>query len=802
MDNPLGKKDSNGQIMRTGLTYEIAVQNSKKGCSKVVDDNGEPLVVYHGVRYGNPDLRFTTFKTVSDGDSYPGSYFTDNKRVAIDYANSHKLSANPNGKYKKYNKNHLYECFLNFRKSFVFEGEFNTYEILLDEISDFISRILPIEIKNKGVIIKNIIDAPHGEYYKYPHCNIYIAFNPEQIKLADGSNTTFDAHNADIRFENGGEIRKVPMDFNTEFDYTWGDKIKGTDQIIVAHSTSSNLLPYIQKNGLKIDTVPVWEDTTKGKIYFELDPTKSYLGENVYGWKAVQKFGGVNVTLFVKVRKSDLHADTDDSQLGIKYQKNQKSCHKDIPAENIIGARFLMIDVKREDFTEFAKLFDDNNSFAAGGQVKGYAGRISENLTHMGTEATEWTAVPIIGFNEIEVNGKEKKMPLFDFPKGYSKAPTLYPMNTTGDYNCELCSKSGITTVYHIQNDKKKWVLSVGSECVTHFGPGVSGKDNERAFKIQAAKLLDADLVKFQKIIFTTFSAIKDTGYGRKERYWKSFYVGGGQDTDYFKQKHDAIVQIDPILLFKDHKLSETLYWHYVYNSIPSFNFESQVSGRHITAKEDAIIETEKKLLSWYTRNEKFATAFLQQLVAVLNLYKKELPEGTDISSAYLESLNSKQNREQNFAEGGTVNDKIFTGQEVWQSAMQAGSENNEALNDLEDTIKSNSYTVKKISISQLCDNDVDLKNYINNEKPEKLKYRPIVQPVIIGNISRGGPIIKNTVIDGFHRILQAIHNGDTDIIAYVPVKKEFKNGGVIPLKLNGFQIENITIKLKEKYLA
>ena len=38
---------------------------------------------------------------------------------------------------------------------------------------------------------------------KKPFFNINV-YNPNQIKLADGTNTTFDKKNNDIRFEKGG----------------------------------------------------------------------------------------------------------------------------------------------------------------------------------------------------------------------------------------------------------------------------------------------------------------------------------------------------------------------------------------------------------------------------------------------------------------------------------------------------------------------------------------------------------------------------------------------------------------------
>jgi hypothetical protein len=34
-----------------------------------------------------------------------------------------------------------------------------------------------------------------------------IAFQPKQIKLADGTNTTFDINNPDIRYKQGGKVK-------------------------------------------------------------------------------------------------------------------------------------------------------------------------------------------------------------------------------------------------------------------------------------------------------------------------------------------------------------------------------------------------------------------------------------------------------------------------------------------------------------------------------------------------------------------------------------------------------------------
>ena len=77
-----------------------------------------------------------------------------------------------------------------------------------------------------GIIIKNIVDTleqgddftdeEYDEWIKKYCSDIYIVVNSNQIKLADGTNTTFDANNPDIRFEEGGGV-----DDNTE---TWRNK--------------------------------------------------------------------------------------------------------------------------------------------------------------------------------------------------------------------------------------------------------------------------------------------------------------------------------------------------------------------------------------------------------------------------------------------------------------------------------------------------------------------------------------------------------------------------------------------------
>jgi len=243
----------------------------------------------------------------------------------------------------------------------------------------------------------------------------------------------------------------------------------------------------------------------------------------------------------------------------------------------------------------------------------------------MGTESNQWTATPIIDFTNVEANGKSKSMPVFEFPKNYTKAPTLFPNNTSGDINCELCSKT-IKISYYIQNDQKKWILSVGSECVTKFGDGLSGKDNVRQFKIDRAIMLDRDLISLKKLIFENSSRIESIGYGKKERKWNSSYANFGTDTASIdaiaKLKEDGKIN----LLFDTSKKGynsrsrDYIYWRYVYGAIPIFDYDNYIktsnSGSSYSKSKESI---EKELLAWFTKNEQRGIDFINQF----NLYQE-----------------------------------------------------------------------------------------------------------------------------------------------------------------------------------
>lgn len=167
--------------------YHI-LQEDEGNISKVVDENGEPLVVYH----------YTNAKNIREFYPFAQELLTGNKSkkevedIISKWKNSKSISL------------------MDFRAGTFFtpkRGAYSSYGGI--EYACFL----------KGDFILNTGDFNKGEKYigtpsmKSPIWYYWndlvpeiVALYPEQIKLADGTNTTFDGSNPDIRFGDGGEL--------------------------------------------------------------------------------------------------------------------------------------------------------------------------------------------------------------------------------------------------------------------------------------------------------------------------------------------------------------------------------------------------------------------------------------------------------------------------------------------------------------------------------------------------------------------------------------------------------------------
>jgi hypothetical protein len=215
---------------------EVTLKNLASGVSKVVDENGEPLVLYRGNEWQMGKYGFE-FKLGLNLLGKPnkndfGFFFTDDLEVA-----------------KKYREVDLYDSYIAGSITPIF---LKAVKVL--DLSDFGDKVweerFVVGLEEKGIKFDSFENLPNkiinyfdegGSYvgwgnntfdyfdvfpeirdlflangfeavlfkeisrHYFPY-NVFVAFHSNQIKLADGSNTNFDANNPDIRFEKGGGV--------------------------------------------------------------------------------------------------------------------------------------------------------------------------------------------------------------------------------------------------------------------------------------------------------------------------------------------------------------------------------------------------------------------------------------------------------------------------------------------------------------------------------------------------------------------------------------------------------------------
>lgn len=204
----------------------ITLGNISKDVSKVVDENGEPLVVYHGSKSN----RFNSFNIISETHRgvEVGSHFGT-------YIQSQKIIAQRKSKNLAFQ---LYEVFLCI-KNIIRVDDINWWTPA--NINKFIFQKNKIKISSNNPLAKDVIEQLNkkkinGFIYSNLHegeGHSYVVFNPNQIKLADGTNTIFDGSNPDIRYSGGGV---VDADIPT----------------YLYHTTPSNNFQKIKQNGLSV----------------------------------------------------------------------------------------------------------------------------------------------------------------------------------------------------------------------------------------------------------------------------------------------------------------------------------------------------------------------------------------------------------------------------------------------------------------------------------------------------------------------------------------------------------------------
>jgi hypothetical protein len=290
--NPTSETTQADAKLRQVIETAKSLRESAVNSSKVVDENGEPLPVYHGT-----NQEFTKFskKRIGKNTSAKSSiafFFTENRDEAQEYADlsaKHQVTNAPSverklkGLQKKISdaerignwdlSEKLYldledlelgaaregaigqkiiEVFLNIRSANTvgLNDSFNGYEVGAE--------ITQSKKENRdGVHLVNVYD-PVGERTSAFSTNQWVALDPSQIKSAAGNNGNFDEKSDDIRFQLIGERGATNLD-KAEEDSTRMDNLSIAREMEAAG-----------KEAKAIKFATSWERGADGKWRYEV----------------------------------------------------------------------------------------------------------------------------------------------------------------------------------------------------------------------------------------------------------------------------------------------------------------------------------------------------------------------------------------------------------------------------------------------------------------------------------------------------------------------------------------------------
>ena len=238
-------------------------ENDPKNASKVVDENGEPMVVYHGGTVEN-EFSFEFMGRHGTSEGY-GFYFAKNKKQALGYEettkgrlveaflNIRKFASNDaititRAQYKKVLKGLLSidkESLANYGYDIYTDGEYRVIESAMTEYDSSESDTSVIAgLANSGAgttgdvidLFRKISGVQGVSTYSGTSAQagvneIYVVFSPNDIKSATANVGTFDAENADIRYKMQQNMEEGEAERQME---EVRSKYEGTDQWLKA----------------------------------------------------------------------------------------------------------------------------------------------------------------------------------------------------------------------------------------------------------------------------------------------------------------------------------------------------------------------------------------------------------------------------------------------------------------------------------------------------------------------------------------------------------------------------------------
>lgn len=241
-------------------------ENDHDNASKVVDENGEPMVVWHG-----RSAEFNTFEKkegvrfimgIEDKVKAEGFFFSPDKGLAEEFAS--------NSSRHRGGKANVVPCFLNIRRPMDLTGE--DYDRIYEDVTgweymvgmdtqDNLWGIMDEEgmaekIKEKGYDGAIFVEEVDDSYE--PTKISYCALDANQIKSAENNNGDFSADNNDIRFSLAGERGAAAADKADERTFRM-------DNLSVAKDMEKN-----KKKPKAIKAATGWERGADGKWRYEM----------------------------------------------------------------------------------------------------------------------------------------------------------------------------------------------------------------------------------------------------------------------------------------------------------------------------------------------------------------------------------------------------------------------------------------------------------------------------------------------------------------------------------------------------
>ena len=183
-----GRPQHGGIALYKNILQEILNANPDN-VTKVVDENGEPMVVYHGSLSKN----ITAFDPGKVGSRYSydeeGFFFTSSKKLGEDYA--HSVFSDRYGR--------VYEVFLDAKHPLIVNDRYarkNRYGQTVSELD-----AIGFWDLFQTPLLEEYAEGNHDSIIVDDGMNkMIVVFNPNQIKSATDNAGTFSNENNDIRF--------------------------------------------------------------------------------------------------------------------------------------------------------------------------------------------------------------------------------------------------------------------------------------------------------------------------------------------------------------------------------------------------------------------------------------------------------------------------------------------------------------------------------------------------------------------------------------------------------------------------